>query len=97
MQSISYGKEIEKSIRRRLEKIFISIDKDESINSSKLPAVNGKRVEFIKSYKINGYEFAKKQINSKFEREIFDDIILNEWIQDEKEKDSAMDENEDAR
>lgn len=44
----------------------------------------GARSRFLEKYKVEGYEKAKKAINEGFEKEIYGDVILKKWIEEER-------------
>ena len=44
----------------------------------------GARSRFLEKYKVEGYEKAKKAINEGFEKEIYGDVILKKWIEEDE-------------
>jgi hypothetical protein len=63
--------------------IFDSMDAEERRRNPK-SKTKGKRSEFLEKYKLKGYEVAKKEINAKFKKEVYNDETLKKWIDEEK-------------
>ena len=73
----------ERKARYVLNKIFDKMDIEENKKKPK-SRVEGKRAEFLEYYKIKGFDEAKRQINSGFKKEVYNDEILKKWIEEEK-------------
>lgn len=73
----------ERKARYVLNQIFEQMDAEEKKKTSK-SRVKGKRAEFLEKYKTKGFEEAKREINSGFEKEVYNDEILKKWIEEEK-------------
>lgn len=71
--------------REGLERIFERMDREEIKRMPKPKEVKGPRAEFLKKYKVEGYDKAKEAINSRFRKEVYNDAILKKWIEEEKE------------
>ena len=67
-----------------LEQIFEIMDQEEKKRKTKPKKVKGLRAEFLEKYKVEDYESAKKAINAKFGRVVFDDSVLKKWIEEEE-------------
>lgn len=78
------SREGEKRARARLEGIFRSMDFEERQRRTKPNKTKGKRAEFLEKYKLKGFDEAKREINSEFEKEVYNDQILKKWIEEEK-------------
>lgn len=57
----------------------------------------GSKLQFLELYEKIGYEAAKEQINSRFDREVFTDEILKKWIEERKKESKNRNDDEDAR
>lgn len=75
--------------RERLNRVSTSIEIETRRNNkeNRLP-VKGHRAEFLEKYKTEGYEKAKEYVNSGFENIVFDDKILEKWLEEEKLKEN---------
>ena len=78
------NKEARRRASRKLEGVFRSIDYEKRQRKDKPSKVKGKRAEFLEKYKLKGFDEAKREINSEFEKEVYNDEILNKWIEEEK-------------
>lgn len=83
MKSINRKMAAEQRARRRLESVLRGIDKEERKRKPKPPIVKGPRTEFLEKYKVEGYDKAKEAINSRFGKEVYNDIILKQWIEED--------------
>ena len=85
------NKEARRRANRKLESVFRSMDYEERQRKDKPSKAKGKRAEFLEYYRIKGFDEAKRQINSGFKKEVYNDEILKKWIEEEnknKEEDS---------
>lgn len=73
-----------KRAREGLKKIFERMDREEIKRKPKPKAVKGPRAEFLKKYKVEGYDEAKEAINSRFGKEVYNDTILKQWIEEDE-------------
>ena len=80
---MSFKPTAQQKARFVLEQIFADMDVQER-NREPKKRCNGKRAEFIAKYKLKGYDIAKREINSGFKKEVYNDEILKKWIEEEK-------------
>lgn len=79
------GVGITKQRRETLETVFREIDREISeAKKCQTPRTNGARTTFLEKYKVHGYNIAKEKINAKFNREVYNDTILKQWIEEDE-------------
>lgn len=70
--------------RAVLEKVFKEMDRESRKGMTKNEKVKGPRAEFLEKYKVEGYDKAKETINSRFGKEVYNDSILKQWIEEDE-------------
>lgn len=78
------GQSLYKQRRNRLELVFYEIDKEEK-RASKPEIKPGPRAKFMAAYRVVGFEEAKNCINKGLKKEVYNNDILNKWIEEERQ------------
>ena len=82
---MEYKPSANRRVREVLEQIFNRMDGEEKRKRPRPQSVEGPRSEFLRKYKLEGYEVAKASINSKFEKEVYNDETLKKWIEENEQ------------
>lgn len=83
---MDFKPKVSKLARERLEKVFSEMDREDKKRKNKPPTTKGARIEFLEKYKVEGYYKAKKIINSKYGKDVYNDNILKLWIKEDEQR-----------